>query len=195
MIVCKTNIVKNKILVSLIVLLMVLFGCSSNKKLINDSRRTITNATVWMPEFIQNDTSSGIKLEFVPKKINKGNGRLFSIVSDRPHSLDGVNITLWQYPLDTVVQKHTAYDHLTSMPENEIVDYTSIYYEFRNKPIEFCSRVEPGKTLFFVVSPGTYLVRVSPLDYQTVFIKGLVVKLNNWSIAKIDTIPNVIFVY
>lgn len=192
---CKTNIMKNRIIVPLIVVLILLFGCSSNKELINDSRRTIINAAVWTPEFIQNDTSSGIKLEFVPKKIKKGSGRLFSIVPDRPHSLDGLNITLWQYPLDTVVQKHTNYDHLTSMPENEIVDYTSIYYEFRNKPIEFCSPVEPGKTLFYVVSPGTYLIRVSPIDYQTVFIKDVVVKPNYWSVVKIDTIPNVIFVY
>jgi len=186
---------KNRIIVPLIILLLVLPGCSSNKELINDTRRTITDATGWIPEFIQNDTSSGIKLEFVPKKIKKGSGRLFSIVSDRPHSLDGVNISLWQYPLDTVVQKHTYYDHLLPMPSNEIVDYTSIYYEIRNKPIEFCSLVEPGKTLFFVVSPGTYLVRVSALGYQTRYIKDLMVTSNNWSVAKVDTIPDVIFVY
>lgn len=185
----------NKIIVPLIVLYIFLFGCSSNKELIDDSRRTITNATVWNPEYIQNDTSSGIKLEFVSKKPPKGKGILFSIVPDRPHNLDAVNITLWRYPIDTIVQKHTDYDHLMPMPSNEIVDYTSIYYEIKNKPIEFYSKVDPGKTLFFVVSPGIYLVRISPSDYQTRLIKDLVVKPNNWSLAKIDTIPTVIFQY
>lgn len=188
-----------KIIFILVISFGLILGCSSNRKVIRDNRYLITNASKWFPEYIYNDSCSGFKLEFTPPepKLNEppkdggvvGKSMIVSTASMGKHDIDFVNITLWKYPLDTVLHIETHEDEILPWPENR-ADLTSIYYEIKNEPIKISSMVDSGKALFFKVPTGTYLMECRPdFDYVVRWMKNITVVPNCWSVVKVDTIP------
>ena len=182
----------SKVIISTIIFIVFLFGCSSNRMIIEDFRKEIINAKAWKPEFIS-DTSSGIKLEFTAEEFELKKGeRRFSIVTDGAHILENIHIAFWEYPIDTVVKTIVTKNHLLSLPSNEVVNITTINYEIKNIPVEKDITVSSDKSLYVNVKPGSYLIKVSPTYYATKWIKDIIIKPNHWSVTKIDTVYNFI---
>jgi hypothetical protein len=189
-----------KIITTLAILLSLMLGCSSNEKVTHDNRREITRATKWNPEFIFNDTCSGIKLEFIPTsskqvEVPEGEGLvgktyLISIAPSGKHKVEDVSIKCWAYPIDTVVQIQTHEDYRFSLPSYDIVDLTEINYEIKNTPITQSLKVDSGKALYFNIPSGTYLMVCKPgIDYVGRWIKDVIIIPNCWSVVKLDTVP------
>jgi len=184
-----------KIIFSFIILFITLEGCSTNEKIVVDNRREINNAIKWDPEFIPNDTSSGIKLEFVPPIIHSGKNYFAVWSASNWTPLSYTYITLWAYPIDTIVHIRKDYNCPQPMPSGRMADYTNINYEIKNNPIKMRSNVEPDKATFIRIPAGTYLMQWEVAGYVTRWIKDLSIKPNYWSITKIDTVHTFVPTY
>jgi len=74
----------------LLLIFLLLLGCSTNKKIIQDSRTRIIKAKKWEMNYLPKDSASGIIFNFTRDKSVIGKSK-------------GINMLLWAYPLDTVV--------------------------------------------------------------------------------------------
>ena len=184
-----------KLLIIIIILCISYFNCSSNREVVFDNRKYIINAEVWKQEYIYNDSTSGMRLEFVTPTRKSSKGLYWQPTPQRRHKPEYVNISLWKYPLDTVIQKELTKNYMFSLPSTEAVDLITINYRIKNDPIEIYSKTDTSNFLFFQIPTGKYLITCSPSDYESKWMKDINIKSNYWSVVKIDTIPAVVVQY
>lgn len=192
-----------KFAISLIVMLSLSSGCTSHRHVIRDERGEIAGALAWQPQFVPKDSISGIAIEFVEPPEEERE----SVDSTRPpywprvrvrrattgKSLKYVTVTLWHYPIDTVVQVSTYEESvpngLVGIPElSESIDVTEIQYLLKDEPIHLISEVNHGTSCTFTVPTGKYLLRCTPYGYYPRWTKDVMVRQDSLSLVKIDTV-------
>lgn len=179
----------------LLILFISFFGCSSNKLVVKDYRKDIINAEIWNHEYISNDSTTGIQLNFVSTILKESQSVYWQAIPQGYHKLERINVSFWKYPLDTVVQKKVIKDYMFSLPSTEIVDLATINYEIKNTPIEINLEIDSSKVPVINIPPGEYLMLCRPFSYESKWIKDINVKQNYCSVIKVDTIPSIIHVY
>ena len=108
---------------------------------------------------------TGMRLEFVAPTRKPNKGLYWQPTPQRRHKPEYVNISLWKYPLDTVIQKEFTKNYMFSLPSTEAVDLISINYRIKNDPIEIYSKTDTSNFLFFQIPTGKYLMTCSPSDH------------------------------
>jgi hypothetical protein len=150
-----------------------IIGCSSNEKILKDSRPQITKAAEWELNFVPKDSGSGIIFQFIRDK---------NIIGVSKH----INMLLWAYPLDTVVVEKKVYDEIQPMPSGGIADVTYIYYKVKNDTIKISSIIDSTNQITKDVLPNKYLLLINSYGYSPMYLRDIRVVDGYWSIIKIS---------
>ena len=174
-------------------------GCSSKKVTkqkyrdrVEDHRGFMLKADTWEPQYISCDTGCGIKLEFYSKTYEESKSpfqkRIILAPGPARNKLTRVNLYLWKYPIDTVVNIVTKRQMVESFAITEdSINVTTIDYDIRTVPLVFNAKVDSTKPLFLKVPPGTYFLSFGASDFRNVTLKDVIIKDSAWSVTKIDT--------
>jgi len=161
------------ILKYLLLIFLLLLGCSTNKKIIRDSRTRIIKADKWEMNFLQKDSGSGIIFDFIRDK---------SVI----RKSKGINMLLWAYPLDTISIVKRVYDELQPMPSGGFADVTYIDYKIKNDTIKISAVVDSTNQIFKEIIPNTYLLLINSYGFSPMYLRDIIVRQGYWSIIKVS---------
>ena len=166
----------------LLLILLLLLGCSTNKKIIRDSRTQIIKADRWESKYLQKNSGSGIIFEFIRDKSVIGKSK-------------GINMLLWAYPLDTVIVVKKVCDEIQPMPSGGIADVTYIDYKVKNDTIKIYTKVDSTNLISKEIHPNTYLLLINSYGFSPMYLRDIIVKQGYWSIVKVSMYEPQINIY
>jgi hypothetical protein len=163
--------------ISLAILTALIVGCGPTPEATYDYRWQILGAKQWQEQVRPSTgdgegSSTGMLLQWN-----------FDGIQRKPNDVIA-RISLWRYPLDTalVVTKQKE-----SLPDGTY-EVTRMYYEIRNKPMQFDVVIIPGRENTLLVRPGKYFVHVSPASYSDIRIKEVIVKPERLSVLNLSLV-------
>jgi len=152
--------------------IFVLIGCSTNEKILMDSRYKISNSSEWKINFSLKESGSGIIFKFIKDKY----------VKETPKY---VNMFLWSYPLDTVTIVKEVFNEPRPMAPNDFEDITYINYKIKNDTIKISSVVDSTNQIVKEIQPNKYLLLIQSLGFSQFYLKDIRVVEGYWSIVEI----------
>lgn len=157
----------------LTVIAVVVASCGPTPELMYDYRWQILEAHPWQsivrPGDADGNPATGILLQWN-----------FDRIQRKPNDFNA-RITIWRYPLDTVL---VVTKHKETLPDGTY-EITRMRYEIRNKPLLFDVVVIPRRDNMISITPGKYFVYVSPAAYNDIRIKEVIVKENHLSVLSL----------
>ena len=152
-------------------LLLFLVGCSTNLKIIKDSRLYITKAAKWKANILPKDSGSGIIFKFIRDK---------NIIV----KAKSIDMFLWSYPLDTITVIKKIYNAHLPWPDN-IADVTYIDYKIENDTIKISSIIDSTDQIVQEIQPNRYLLFINSQGFSLKYLKDIRVIKGYWSIIPI----------
>lgn len=152
---------------SFLVVILWFVGCASPPSTTYDYRWHILGAVAWRPSFTTSNGETGIILRWA-----------FDGIRRIPDEFNA-RVTLWQYPLDTVLVTTTQNERGA---DDETYEVTRQYYTIRGTPQRYEVIVSPAEENTVVLSPGMYFLHISPDYFDDVRMKEVLVKKHQMSI-------------
>jgi hypothetical protein len=148
----------------------ILTGCGPSPEATYDYRWQILEAKPWQSSFRATDGESGIAFKWVFEEARRGKSEF------------NARVTLWLYPLDTILVVTKKKERL---PEHGNFEVTRMYYNIRGNPLLFDVVVIPPQENSILLAPGKYFVHISPGNYSDVRIKEVEVKARHLSMLNV----------
>ena len=152
-------------------LFLSLVGCSTNPKIIKDSRVYMTKAAEWKANIFQKDSGSGIIFKFTRDKNVIGKTK-------------NIDMFLWAYPLDTIAVIKKIDNVQLPWPVN-FADVTYIDYKIENDTIKISSKIDSTDQIIQEIPPNRYLLFINSHDFSPKYLKDIRVIRGYWSIIPI----------
>jgi len=166
----------------LFVIIPFIIGCSTNQKIVWDSRPQIIQAPTWEANLLPKDSGSGIIFQFIRDK---------SVIGISKH----INVLLWAYPLDTVTVVKTVYDELQPMPSGGFADVTYIDYKIKNDTIKISAKVDSTNQISEELPSNTYLLLITSYGFSPMYLRDIKIKQGYWSIIEVSMYKPPLYLY